>query len=404
MADGEVAIAGVGVTFPIIILIGAFSLLFGMGGAPRCSMRLGAKDREGAEEVMTASFMMLVVVSIFITTLFSIFSEPLLFLFGASEVTISYATDYLSIYLWGTIFSLIAIGMNPFINTQGFARTSMTTILIGAVINLVLDPIFIFTLDMGVKGAAYATVISQAVSAIWVILFFRFKRDALKLRSRFMLPKWSVVWSIISLGIAPFTMQSTESLVLISLNTQLLKYGGDLAVGTMTILTSLLQTATMPLQGLSQGLQPIVSYNFGAGDLKRVRQCIKLALLSGGSYIFLLCTMLIVFPRSFVKIFTTDSQLIEMTASFIPIYFLGVYIFGLQIICQQVFVSLGQAKISLFIAILRKIVLLVPLIYILPNFFEDKQFGVIIAEPISDITSAITAITIFIYFYKRRLH
>ena len=199
-------------------------------------------------------------------------------------------------------------------------------------------------------------------------------------------------------------MQSTESLVLISLNTQLLKYGGDLAVGAMTILTSLLQSVTMPLYGISQGLQPIVSYNFGSGDIRRVRRCIRLALLSGGSYIFILCTSLMVFPRSFVKIFTTDSQLIEMTSSFIPIYFLGVYLFGLQIICQQVFVSLGQAKISLFIAILRKVVLLVPLIYILPNFFEDKQFGVIVAEPISDITSAITAITIFVVFYKKKLH
>ena len=404
MADGEVAIAGVGVTFPIIILIGAFSLLFGMGGAPRCSMKLGANDRTGAEEVMTARFTMLVVVSVLITTIFSIFAEPLLFLFGASEVTINYATDYLGIYLWGTIFSLIAIGMNPFINTQGFARTSMATILIGAVINIVLDPIFIFTLDMGVKGAAYATVISQAVSAIWVILFLRFKSDALKLRKRFFIPRWSVVWSIISLGVSPFIMQSTEALVLISLNTQLLKYGGDLAVGAMTILTSLLQIATMPLQGISQGLQPIVSYNYGAGNLRRVRRCIRLALLSGGTYIFILCTALMIFPSSFVRIFTTDPQLIETTASFIPIYFLGVYIFGLQIICQQVFVSLGQAKISLFIAILRKIVLLVPLIYIMPNLFNDKQFGVIVSEPISDITSAITAIIIFIVFYKKRLH
>ena len=404
MSDGEIAIAGVGVTFPIIILVGAFSLLFGMGGAPRCSMKLGAQDRAGAEEIMTASFTMLVVASILITTIFSIFAEPLLFLFGASDVTIKYATDYLGIYIWGTTFSLIAIGMNPFINTQGFARTSMATILIGAAINIVLDPIFIFTLDMGVKGAAYATVISQAVSAIWVLLFLRFKSDALKLRRRFIAPKWHVTWSIISLGIAPFIMQSTESLVLISLNTQLQKYGGDLAVGSMTILTSLLQIATMPLQGISQGVQPIVSYNFGSGNIRRVRRCIRLALLSGGSYIFILCTALMVFPRSFVQIFTTESQLIDLTASFIHIYFFGVYIFGLQIICQQIFVSLGQAKISLFIAILRKIVLLVPLIYIMPNFFEDKLFGVIIAEPISDIASAITAITIFIYFYKKRLH
>ncbi len=355
MDDGEMAIAGVGVTFPIIILIGAFSMMFGMGGAPRCSIKLGANDKDGAEEVMTASFTMLVVVGVIITVLFSIFSEPILFLFGASEATINYATDYLDIYLLGTVFSLIAIGMNPFINSQGFAKTSMATILIGAIINITLDPIFIFTLDMGVKGAAYATVISQAVSAIWVILFLRLQTGALKLRKRFLIPSWDVIWSIISLGIAPFVMQSTEALVLISLNTQLLRYGGDLAVGSMTILTSLFQIATMPLQGISQGLQPIVSYNFGSGDLRRVRRCIRLALLSGGSYIFILCTTLLLFPRAFVGIFTTDSQLIDMTARFIPIYFFGVYLFGLQIICQQVFVSLGQAKISLFIAILRKV-------------------------------------------------
>ena len=404
MDDGEMAIAGVGVTFPIIILIGAFSMMFGMGGAPRCSIKLGANDKDGAEEVMTASFTMLVVVGVIITVLFSIFSEPILFLFGASEATINYATDYLDIYLLGTVFSLIAIGMNPFINSQGFAKTSMATILIGAIINITLDPIFIFTLDMGVKGAAYATVISQAVSAIWVILFLRLQTGALKLRKRFLIPSWDVIWSIISLGIAPFVMQSTEALVLISLNTQLLRYGGDLAVGSMTILTSLFQIATMPLQGISQGLQPIVSYNFGSGDLRRVRRCIRLALLSGGSYIFILCTTLLLFPRAFVGIFTTDSQLIDMTARFIPIYFFGVYLFGLQIICQQVFVSLGQAKISLFIAILRKVVLLVPLIYIMPNFFENKGFGVVVSEPISDIISATTAITIFVIYYKKRLH
>ncbi len=404
MEDGEMAIAGVGVTFPIIILICSFSALFGMGGAPRCSMKLGAKDREGAEEVMTASFTMLVLVAILITIFFSVYTEPILFMFGASEVTISYATDYLGIYICGTLFSLISIGMNPFINTQGFARTSMATILIGAIINIILDPIFIFTLDMGVKGAAYATVISQAVSAIWVIVFLRFKDDALKLRSRFLLPRRSVVWSVVSLGVAPFIMQSTESLVLIALNTQLLKFGGDLAISAMTILTSLLQIATMPLQGISQGLQPIVSFNYGSGDLGRVRRCVRLALVSGGTYIFILCTALMVFPHLFVKIFTTDSQLIEMTASFIPVYFFGVYIYGLQIVCQHIFVSLGQAKISLFIAILRKIILLVPLIYILPNYFEDKQFGVIISEPISDMISATTAITIFIIFYKKRLH
>ena len=404
MVDGDVAIAGVGVTFPIIILIGAFSLLFGMGGAPRCAIKLGEQDREGATEVMTASFMMLMVAAVVITVVFSIFTEPILFMFGASEATIGYATDYLGIYLLGTIFSLIAIGMNPFINTQGFARTSMATILIGAVINIVLDPIFIFTLDMGVKGAAYATVISQAVSALWVILFLRLKKDTLKIRKKYMFPRITVVWSIVSLGVAPFIMQSTESLVLISLNIQLLKYGGDVAVGAMTILTSLLQLVTMPLHGISQGMQPIVSYNYGANNLSRVRRCIRLALLAGGSYVFVLCTLFMLFPELFVKIFTTDAKLIEVTSSLIPIYFLGVYIFGLQIICQQVFVSLGQAKISLFIAALRKIVLLVPLIYILPQFFENKQLGVVIAEPISDIISALTAITIFLVFYKKRLH
>ena len=402
--QGEVAMAGIGVTLPIILIITAFSSLFGMGGAPLCAIQIGAGNKENAERILTGSWSMLTMTGIMLTGVILLFAKPLLWLFGASNATIVYASDYLSIYLFGTVFVQTAVGMNPFINTQGFAKFGMLTVVIGALVNLILDPILIFGLNMGVKGAALATIIAQGVSATWVISFLRGKRSKLHLRVRYLIPSRKIASHVIGLGISPFIMQSTESLVLISLNTQLVRFGGDIAIGSMTIMNSILQVINLPMQGIAQGAQPIISFNYGANQLERVRDTIKLAFKVALSYNILLCGILMLFPSVFVKIFNDHPELVATTSRFIRIYFIGFSIFGAQIIAQQTFVALGQAKISIFIATLRKLILLIPLVYIMPHFFTDKVTGVLVAEPVSDLISVATAVSLFIYFYRRKLH
>lgn len=402
MDNGELAMAGVGVAFPILMLISAFSALIGMGGAPLCAIKMGEKNNEEAEKIMSNSFSMLLIIAVVLTTGFLIFKEPILWAFGASEATIGYALDYLSIYVLGTIFVQIALGMNSYINTQGFAKIGMMTVVIGAIINIVLDPIFIFVLDMGVKGAALATVAGQMVSALWVLKFLFGKQSILKIRKKYMVPDLKVVGATMALGVSPFIMQSTESLVLISLNTRLSMFGGDLAVGAMTIMSSIMQIVVMPLQGLAQGAQPIVSYNYGAKQMDRVKKTFKLTLISCLGFTVSMCSLLMIFPNIFVAIFNNKPELVEITTWAIRIYFLGIFVFGAQIACQQTFLALGQAKISLFLALLRKVVLLVPLIYILPNFFQDKLMGVLVAEPIADIIATLTTVTCFMIFYKKK--
>ena len=372
MDNGELAMAGVGVAFPILMLISAFSALIGMGGAPLCAIKMGEKNNDEAEKIMSNSFSMLLIIAVVLTTGFLIFKEPILWAFGASEATIGYALDYLSIYVLGTIFVQIALGMNSYINTQGFAKIGMMTVVIGAVINIVLDPIFIFVFDLGVKGAALATVAGQMVSALWVLKFLFGKKSILKIRKKYMVPDLKVVGSTMALGVSPFIMQSTESLVLISLNTRLSMFGGDIAVGAMTIMSSIMQIILMPLQGLAQGAQPIISYNYGAKQMDRVKKTFKLTLISFLSFTVIMCSLLMLFPNLFVGIFNNEPELVAITTWAIRIYFLGIFVFGAQIACQQTFLALGQAKISLFLALLRKVVLLVPLIYILPNLFQDK--------------------------------
>lgn len=401
MLNGEVAMAGVGVAFPIIMIISAFSALIGMGGAPLAAIKMGEKDNEGAEKIISNSFSTLIIIGLICTIVFFIFKEDLLWAFGASDATIGYAVDYLTIYLIGTVFVQIALGMNPFINTQGFAKIGMVTVVIGAIINIVLDPIFIFKLNLGVKGAALATILSQFVSAIWVLTFLFGKKSILKIRVNYLAPKFKVLLPIVALGVSPFIMQSTESLVLISMNNKLQLYGGDLAVGAMTIMSSIMQIVTLPLMGLSQGAQPIISYNFGAKNIERVKRTFKLLLTSCLTYTFIMWAALMVFPEVFVGIFNNKPELVEITSWSMRIFFGGIFIFGAQIACQQTFLALGQAKISLIMALLRKVVLLVPLIFILPMFFEDKLKAVLFAEPISDIIAALTTITVFIIFYKK---
>ncbi len=405
MPNGEVAMAGVGVAFPIIMIISAFSALIGMGGAPLCAMKMGKKDNDGAERIISNSFSMLIIIGVILTIVFLIFKEPILWAFGASNATIGYANDYLTLYVIGTVFVQIALGMNPFINTQGFAKMGMFTVMIGAVINIVLDPILIFGFDMGVKGAALATITAQMVSALWVLFFLFGKKSILKIRKKYLTPNLKIILPVMALGVSPFIMQGTESLVLISLNTQLSKYGGDLAVGAMTIMSSIMQIILLPLMGLSQGAQPIISYNYGAKSIDRVKSAFKLQIICCLSYTLLMGSALMLFPEAFVGIFNNKPQLVEITVWSIRIYFAGILFFGAQIACQQTFLALGQAKISLMLALLRKIVLLVPLIFVLPNLFqaENKLFGVLLAEPISDIVAVLVTVTCFTVFYKRTL-
>lgn len=398
---GKTALTGVGVTFPIIMIISAFSALIGMGGAPRASIKMGEQDDDGAEEILGNCFTTLLFISVVLTVFFLIFGKQLLLLFGASSETISYATDYMNIYVCGTIFVQMALGLNPFISSQGFANTSMMTVLIGAVINIVLDPVFIFWFNMGVQGAALATILSQAVSSVWVIKFLCGKKTKLKIRKKYLKPQKAVIFPVLALGISPFVMQSTESLVNISLNSSLQKYGGDLAVGAMTILASLMQLQMLPLMGLTQGAQPIIGYNFGAKNVDRVKKTFKLLITSALIFTCALWAAMMFVPEIFIRVFNNDPQLVEKTVWAIHIYMAGIFILGAQNACQQTFIAIGQAKISLFLALLRKIVLLIPLIYILPNFFADKVFAVFLAEPVADVIATTTTIVMFSVQFKK---
>ncbi|MEG1257301.1 MATE family efflux transporter [Clostridium sp.] len=407
MASGELAMAGVGVAFPIIIIISAFSALIGMGGAPLAAIKMGEKDNDGAENIVSNSFSTLVLIGLGLTIVLLIFQEPILWAFGASDQTIGFAKDYLTIYLVGTIFVQIALGMNPFINTQGFAKTGMVTVMVGAAINIILDPVFIFGFGMGVKGAALATIIAQGVSAIWVLCFLFGKKSILKIRKKYIIPNPKVMLGIMALGISPFIMQATESLVLISLNNQLKLYGGDLAIGAMTIMSSIMQIIMLPLMGLSQGAQPIISYNYGGKQVDRVKKTFKLLIICCITYTTIMWASLMIFPEVFVGIFNKDPGLMAITTWSIKIYFSGILLFGAQMACQQTFLALGQAKISLILALLRKIILLIPLIFILPMFVEGdtaKLQGVLAAEPVADILAALSTIVCFAIFYKRTLN
>ncbi|UPA31983.1 MATE family efflux transporter [Terrisporobacter glycolicus] len=401
MANGDIAMAGVGVAMPIILLVSAFAMLFAAGGAPLSAIEMGKQDNDKAEEIMSNCFSMLISGGIILTILFLVFKEPILWAFGASNATIGYGLDYLSIYLIGTIFVQISLGMNLFINTQGFTKIGMFTVIIGAIINIVLDPILIFGFGMGVKGAALATIISQGISAIFVLKFLFGKKSIIKIRKKYLKLNKKLALSIVALGVAPFIMQATESLVLVSLNNQLLKYGGDLAVGAMTIMSSIMQVIMMPLMGLTQGAQPIISYNFGAKEMDRVKKTFKLLFIICVSYSAVMVSLIMIFPEFFVSIFNNKPELVEITSWAMKIYFVGMCLFGAQIACQQTFLALGQAKTSLIIAMLRKIVLLVPLIFILPMFIEDGLTAVLLAEPIADIIAIISTVIIFGLFYKK---
>ena len=376
---GASALTGVGLFVPILMLINAFAMLAGSGGAPLAAIAMGQKDINKAEKIMANCFSLLLIFAIALTLIFYITAPTLLQFFGASDITLPYAVSYARIYILGSVFVLIVMGMNPFITTQGFAKISMLTTIIGAVINIILDPIFIFVLGMGVRGAALATVLSQAVGAFWILRFLIGKQTILHLKKENMKPDPQIFKPCLGLGISTFVMLSTESLLSISFTSSLARYGGDLAVGAMTIINSVCQLATMPLQGFCQGGQPIISFNYGAGNTVRVKKAFSMVFGICLAYATLFWAISMSFPGVFAGIFTTDTALVEYASWALRIYMAGIFAFGCQISCQQSFMALGQAKISLFLACLRKIILLIPLIFLLPNFFENKVFAVFLA-------------------------
>ena len=398
---GSLALTGVGVCMPIIIVISAFAALVGYGAAPKASIYLGKKEEDKAEVIVGNSFSLLIIIGILLTIITLIFSKDLLFLFGASNTTIGYANSYMKIYALGTIFVLISIGMNSFISAQGFTKISMMSVLIGAVLNCILDPIFIFGFNLNVQGAALATIVSQAASALFVFLFLTSNKPIVKLKFKNLKLNMKLILPCLALGLSPFVMQFTEAVIMVCFNSSLKKYGGDIAVGSMTILSSLMQFSMLPLMGLSQGAQPVTSYNFGAKNPDRVKKSFKYLLIISVSYSFIFWILLMLLPNSFASMIVNDSSYIEYTAWAIRIYFAVSCIFGIQIACQQTFIAIGNAPVSLFLAVLRKLILLIPLIYILPLIFSNKVMAVYLAEPIADFVAVtVTSITFFKVFRK----
>ncbi len=393
---GGAALTGVGLFTPILMLITAFAMLAGSGGAPRAAIAMGQNDKDRAEKIMANCFTVLMILSVVLTVVFYFTCPTLLRLFGASDATLPYAVEYGRIYILGSVFVLITMGMNTFITTQGFAKISMLTTVIGAGINIVLDPILMFGFGMGVSGAAVATVLSQAVSAVWILKFLTGKQTILKLQIPNMKLVPSIILPCLGLGVSTFVMLSTESILSISFTSSLARYGGDVAVGAMTVLTSINQLMTMPLSGICQGGQPLISYNYGAKKYDRVKEAFFCQFFTCVGYTTVFWLVLMLFPNFFAGIFTSDMALVDYTAWALKTFLALGFSVGFQISCQQAFMALGQAKISLVMALLRKVILLIPMIFILPNFFADKAFAVFLAEPVSDIIAA--AVTTFMFF------
>ncbi len=401
---GALALTGVGVTLPLILIITATSSLVGMGGAPRVSIFMGSGDIERARKTLGSCFSFLCILAVLLTVFFLFFAQPLLLRFGASENTIGYALEYFNIYTLGTVFVLFTLGLNPFITAQGYAKTSMLTVVLGAVTNIILDPIFIFGFGLGVRGAALATILAQAVSCTFVLVFLTGKRPLVRLARPYLKIEKKLLMPALALGLSPFIMQSTESLLAVAFNSSLLRYGGDLAVGSMTILTSVMQLAMMPLQGLAQGAQPVVSYNFGAKNPKRVKSAFFILLRSCLLFTFVFWLLVMLVPELFVGLFTADAALIAFAAPALRIYMFGAFAFGAQMACQFTFIALGNAKSSLFLALLRKIFLLIPLIYILPLVLSfDETTSVFMAEPVADILAATATVTLFAVQFRKAL-
>lgn len=402
-AVGDLALTGVGVCMPLIMIVSAFAALVGSGGAPRASIFMGKKDIESAEKTLGACFGLQILISLILTAVLLIWNRDLLMAFGASENTIEYATAYMSIYALGTLFVQLTLGMNAFITAQGFTKIAMISVIVGAVANILLDPLFIYGFHMGVRGAALATILSQALSAAWVLAFLCGKKTALKLQLRNMLPSPKILLPCVALGTATFIMQASESVISICFNSSLLRHGGDIAVGAMTILTSVMQFAMLPSQGIAQGAQPILSYNYGAKNKERVRQTYRLLLKICLAYSVTIWAAVMLFPGAFVSLFTPEETLIAFASKALRMYFAGMALFGLQIACQMTFVSLGNAASSVTVAVVRKFILLLPLIYIMPVIATDRTLGVYMAEPVADVLAVTFTAILFVFQFKKAL-
>ena len=401
--NGSLALTGVGVCMPIILIVSAFAALVSSGGAPRASISMGQGKYDKAESILGECFFLQVIISVILTIVLLVFGRSFLLAFGASENTIEYATSYMRIYALGTIFVQLTLGMNAFITAQGFAKTGMLTVLIGAVCNIVLDPIMIFVLNQGVSGAALATIISQGISTIWVLSFLKSNKSNIRLKKEYMTLEKDVIVPCVTLGLATFIMQASESIISVCFNSSLQRYGGDIAVGAMTILSSVMQLAMLPMQGIGQGAQPIASYNFGAKNKARVKETFKWLLVSSLVYSTLLWLFIMTCPKLFASIFSPDAVLIDYTDNALRIYCAALFLFGIQIACQMIFVSIGNAVDSIIVAVLRKFVLLIPLIYIVPHFVSDATTGVFLAEPIADALAVAFTATLFFFEFRKAL-
>lgn len=401
---GALALTGVGVCMPLIMIVSAFAALVGFGGAPRASIYMGKGEYEQAEKTLGNCFLTQLIISAILTVVLFLGNRSFLMAFGASENTIEYGVRYMNIYAAGTVFVQLTLGMNMFITAQGFAKTGMLSVLIGALSNIILDPILIFGFDMGVRGAALATIISQALSCTWVVSFLFGKKTTLKIRMKNMRLEKKIILPSLALGLSTFIMQSSESIISVCFNSSLLKYGGDVAVGAMTILTSVMQFAMLPLQGLGQGAQPIISYNYGAKNVSRVKEAFKLLLKVSLCYAAVLWAGVQLFPQAFASLFTSDAQLLLFTKNALRIYMACMILFGIQIACQMTFTSLGNAKASIIVAVMRKFVLLIPLIYILPAILKgDQTMAVYLAEPVADFFAVSFTIVLFRFQFKKAL-
>ena len=401
---GALALTGVGVFMPLIMIISAFAALVGNGGAPRASIYMGKKDTDAAQKILGNCFSLQIIISIILTIILLIGNKTFLLAFGASENTISYAVNYMNIYAIGTIFVQLTLGMNAFITAQGFAKTGMLSVLIGAVANIILDPVFIFGMNMGVRGAALATIISQALSCIWVLSFLFGKKTFLKIKPENLRLHAKIILPCVALGSSLFIMQASESIISVCFNSSLLKYGGDIAVGAMTILTSVMQFAMLPLQGLGQGAQPIMSYNYGAKNNDRVRKTFQLLLKVSFGYSIVLWAIVMLFPQMFAMMFTSDNALLSFTSQALRIYMASMFMFGIQIACQMAFNALGKAKDSIIVAVMRKFILLIPLIYIMPAIFKANQTNAVyMAEPVADFIAVCFTAILFAFEFKKAM-
>ncbi len=401
---GSLALTGVGVCLPVILIVSAFAALVSSGGAPRASIALGSGDQDSAEKIMGGCLSLQIAISVLLTLLLLAFHRPLLLAFGASPNTIGYAAQYMSVYAIGTLFVQLTLGMGAFITAQGFAKMGMFTVLIGAVSNIILDPLFIFALGMGVRGAALATILSQMFSCIWVLRFLTGSRTRLKLKKENLPIRARLILPSVALGLSSFVMQSSESVISVCFNSSLLKYGGDIAVGAMTILSSVMQFAMMPMQGIAQGAQPILSYNFGARNAQRVKKTFRLLLTVCLSYSVILWGVIMLCPRTFAGIFTPDASLLDFTASALRIYCAVLFMFGIQVACQMTFVSIGNAPCSILVAVVRKFVLLLPLIYLMPRLLAEKTTAVYTAEPVADAIAVTFTAVLFAFQFKKAMN